>query len=74
LLIFAKKDALLLTFGEFSVLFGTFLPSFLAQKCNSPIITALSVSLTTPVSKIFPKNPKKRLFQDNSYQVSSTKF
>ena len=62
--IFAKKDALLVTFGEFSVLFGTFLPSFLAQKCNSPINTSLSVSPTTPFSKFFPKNLIFHLFHD----------
>jgi hypothetical protein len=64
LLIFAKKGALLLTFGEFSVLFGTFLPPFLAQKCNSPIILFFPIAPTTPISKISPKNPIFRLFSD----------
>jgi hypothetical protein len=64
LLIFAKNQSLLLTFGEFSVLFGTFLPSFLAQKCNSPIISLLSVAPTTPIPKFSFKNRLFWLFPD----------
>jgi len=72
LLIFAKKDALLVTFGEFSVLFGTFLPLFLAQKCNSPIITPLSVVKMNPFSKFSVKNLKKQLFSDFFTLLSPT--
>jgi hypothetical protein len=74
LLIFVKNQSLLLTFGEFLVLFGTFLPSFLAHKCNSLIISFFPIAPTTPFSKFSPKNPKNQSFQDNSYRLSSIVF